>query len=67
MTSTDKSSIAIEAFHFLDYFVIWREDIQEYVLNGRPEEVEKALCKLLSEYSEQNSNAFEKGVSDDTY
>ena len=64
MTSTDKSSIAIEAFHFLDRFTIWRKDIQEHVLNGSPEEVEIALRKLLSKYSEQNSNAFEKGVSD---
>ena len=75
MTPTDKSSeeyvvplgstasaydIAIEAFHFLDHFVIWREDIQEYVLNGSPEQVEIALRKLLK----QNSNAFDKGVSD---
>lgn len=62
MTSTDKSlEIAIEAFHFLDHFVIWREDIQQYVLNGNPEQVEIALRKLLREYGEKNSNAFEKG------
>ena len=44
--------IAIQAFYFIDYFTIWREDIQEHVLNGSPEQVEIALRKLLREVND---------------
>ena len=44
------------AFNFVDHFIIWQEDTQQYILNGRPEEMEMALRSLL----------IERGTSDDT-
>ena len=46
----------ITAFNFVAHFIIWQEDTQQYILNGRPEEMEMALRSLL----------IERGTADDT-
>jgi hypothetical protein len=46
----------VTAFNFVDHFIIWQEDTQQYILNGRPEEMEMALRSLL----------IERGAVDDT-
>ena len=44
------------AFNFVDHFIIWQEDTQQYILNGRPYNHAVALRSLL----------IERGTSDDT-
>lgn len=45
--------IAMIAFNFVDHFVIWQANSEEYILNGRPEELEIALRRLLTEFRDQ--------------
>lgn len=42
----------ITAFNFVDHFIIWQEDTQQYILNGRPEDMEIALRRLLTKQGE---------------
>ena len=49
----------ITAFNFVDHFIIWQEDTQQYILNGRPEEMEMALRSLLIERGTANDTETE--------
>ena len=52
--------IVMSADNFVDHFVIWQANSEEYILNGRPEEIEIALRRLLTEFRDQgNTNEAE--------